>query len=384
MKSGKGSASTGPLCGVRILEIEGLGPCPFAAMLLGDMGADIIRIRRPGAPRPAFMPAGAANALERSRRGSISLDLKQRPDRDALLSLIGKHDALIEGFRPGTMEKLGLGPEECMAIQPRLVYGRMTGWGQSGPLAQTAGHDINYLGLTGALHAIGRKGERPVPPLSLLGDYGGGGMLLASGVLAALVGAMRTGRGQVVDAAIVDGVSLLMSSLWARFAEGTWTDERGVNLLDGGAPYYDVYSTSDSKYLAVGALEPRFFENLVRLLDLEARWGPQNQNDRTQWEDMRRDFAQAFGARTRQDWMSVFGRADACVSPVLSLSEAPLHEHNLARNAYAGSTDAVMPARAPRFSDKQTGSEAMSFGDHIESFGLPVTVAARLRAASVD
>lgn len=375
-----GSGRGGPLAGVRVLEIEGLGPCPFAAMLLGDMGADVIRIRRPGVPRPDFMPDGPANALERSRLGSIFLDLKQAQDRDALLHLVAQQDALLEGFRPGTMERLGLGPQKCLAMQPRLVYGRMTGWGQEGPLARTAGHDINYLGLTGALHAIGRRGGRPVPPLSLVGDYGGGGMLLVAGVLAALLGAMRSGRGRVVDAAIIDGVSLLMSSLWARFADGSWTDERGTNLLDGGAPYYDVYATKDSKFVAVGALEPHYFANLVRMLGLEARWDSRNRNDRNRWDDMRKDFAGVFQSRTQEEWMALCIGADACVSPVLSLAEAPLHAHHRARGTYAWSAGAAVPKRAPRFSEESAASGAMSIDDYIDSLNLPAMAAARLRA----
>jgi len=257
---------------------------------------------------------------------------------------------LIEGFRPGVMERLGLGPEPCLAANPRLVYARMTGWGQEGPLAASAGHDINYLAITGALHAIGRRGQAPVPPLSLVGDYGGGGMLLVVGILAALLDRRSTGIGQVVDAAIVDGVAQLLNSIWSRLSDGSWTDARGENLLDSGAPFYDVYETRDGKYVAVGAIEPQFFENLVRTLELSGHWGPGNQNDRSRWGDLRDELAAAFRGRTRDEWARIFSNVDACVSPVLSLSEAPEDPQNASRRVHLHAQGALQAASAPRFS----------------------------------
>jgi alpha-methylacyl-CoA racemase len=336
------------LAGVRVIEIESLGPAPFAAMILADLGAEVIRIRRPGGGAPRFMPAGEANAVDRGRCGTIELDLKKADHRDALLELLGESDVLLEGFRPGVMERLDLGPEVCFGVRPALVYGRMTGWGQAGPWADRAGHDINYIAATGALHAIGRAGQGPVPPLSLVGDYGGGAMFLLVGVLSALNSARNTGRGRVVDAAIVDGVSLMMSTVWGRFSAGQWKDERGSNLLDGGAPFYDVYCTADGGYLAVGALEPQFFDNLCRVLGLLSRWHRGNQMREEGWGRMRAEFTSAFASRTRNEWALAFEGVDACVSPVLSLTEASSNEHIQSRHCLQEVEGVVMPGPAPR------------------------------------
>jgi alpha-methylacyl-CoA racemase len=327
-----------PLQGVRVVEFAGLGPAPFAAMMLADSGADVVRIDRPGTPE-------SAGILGRSR-DTVRLDLKASVGQAR--ELIGTADVLIEGFRPGVMERLGLGPEPCLALNPRLVYGRMTGWGQTGPLAAKAGHDINYLALTGALRSIARRGEAPVPPLNLVGDYGGGGMLLAFGVLAALRERDATGAGQVVDAAMVDGVSLLMAGIWNRVATGRWQPEPGTNDIDTGAPFYDVYATADREYLAVGSMEPQFYERLVRALGLDPAELP-DQWDRDSWPSTKKLFAEAFSRRTRAEWADVFAPLDACVTPVLSMAEATADPHLAARGTLRTRARVVEPAPAPRF-----------------------------------
>lgn len=338
----------GPLSGMRVVEMAGLGPAPFAGMLLSDMGADVIRIdRKPDSRGDAFDRVKAANFVDRGRR-SIALDLKRPEGVAAALELIGQSDALIEGFRPGVMERLGLGPEACLALNPRLVFGRVTGWGQEGPLAQTAGHDINYIALTGALHAIGTR-QAPIPPLNLLGDFGGGAMSLAFGVVCARWEARNSGRGQIVDAAMTDGVSLLMAMIHGFKANGRWTDRREANLLDGGAPFYGVYRCADGKFVAVGALEPQFHDALLRGLGLDPqafarRWDP------SVWPDLRARLEAAFAARPRDEWAELFAQTDACVTPVLDLDEAPAHPHNLARATFAPGEGGPQPAPAPRFS----------------------------------
>ena len=337
----------GVLAGFRVIEIAAIGPVPWCCMLLADMGAEIIRIDRvkAGDASAAALPA---EPMQRGRR-SIALDLKRAEDVERLLALIADADALVEGMRPGVMERLGLAPAVCLARNPRLVYGRMTGWGQSGPLATRAGHDINYIALTGALHAIGRAGEAPVPPLNLVGDYGGGGAFLAIGVLAALLHAGRSGGGQVVDAAMIDGAATLMALPYERHASGDWHDERGANQLDGGAPWYGVYATADGRHVAVGAIEPQFYAELLRGLGLDPAALPERA-DRANWPALRVMFAQRFGTRTRDAWAAVFESMDACVSPVLSLAEAPKHPHNLAREVFVETRGGQLPAPAPRFS----------------------------------
>jgi alpha-methylacyl-CoA racemase len=302
----------GPLRGLKILEFAGIGPGPFCGMVLADLGADVVRLDR------AEGPAGSRQDFLGRGRRSVGLDLKRPEAVAAALRLIEGADALIEGFRPGVMERLGLGPDACLARNPRLVYGRMTGWGQEGPLAQSAGHDINYIALTGALWSIGRPGERPVPPLNLVGDYGGGGMLLAVGVLAALLEAKGSGRGQVVDAAMVDGAALLMAPIYAMMARGRWGPERGANYLDGAAVFYDTYECADGRWLAVGPIEPQFWAEMLRLLSLDpARF--ERRMEPAHWPALKEELAAAFRARTRDDWVGVFEGTDACVCAVLSM-----------------------------------------------------------------
>jgi len=334
----------GPLAGYRVLEFAGIGPGPFCAMVLADLGAEVVRIDRPDGPPGG----GPSDILGRGRR-SLALDLKNPAHHAAALRLIGRADALIEGFRPGVMERLGLGPAPCLAANPRLIYGRMTGWGQDGPLAQAAGHDINYIALTGALWAIGRAGERPVPPLNLVGDYGGGGMLLALGLLAGMLSAQKTGQGQVVDAAMVDGAALLMAPIYAMLARGRWQNERAANMLDGAAPWYDTYECADGRYLAVGPIEPQFFAILCQRLGLD----PARFADRmapAAWPALRAELAAIFKGRARDDWAALFEGTDACVAPVLDLTEAPHHPHIRARATFLDDQGPVQPAPAPRFS----------------------------------
>ena len=341
----------GPLDGVRVIEIASLAPAPFGCMVLADLGADVLRVDRADQSGPqARTPA---DPLVRGRR-SVGLNLKDAAGADLLLRLIEDADVLVEGFRPGVAERLGFGPEECARRNPRLVYGRMTGWGQEGPLAPTAGHDIDYIGISGALAPIGRAGERPVPPLNLVGDFGGGGMLLAVGILAALVERERSGLGQVVDAAMVDGSALLTSFMYGMRATGTWQDRRGSNMLDGGAPWYDTYETGDGGYVAVGAIEPQFYAALLDGLGL-AGAGLPGQLDPAGWPELRRRFAEVFATRSRDEWAEVFAGTDACVAPVLDMSEAPRHPHAVARNAFIDVGGITQPAPAPRFGRSAAG-----------------------------
>ncbi|TYO89613.1 CaiB/BaiF CoA transferase family protein [Oceanicella actignis] len=333
--------SRGPLEGLRVVEMAGLGPCPLAGQLLADLGAEVIVIERAsGGPRPH-------DVNNRGKR-SAALNLKTPEGVEAALRLIDRADALIEGFRPGVMEKLGLGPEICHARNPALVYGRMTGWGQSGPLARTAGHDINYLALTGALWMMGERDRPPTPPLNLVADYGGGAMFLLLGVLAALWERGRSGRGQVVDAAMVDGVSAFGGIFRMMSALGAWREERQANLLDGGAPFYRCYETRDGKYLAVGPLEPQFFAQLLERAGLPAAHLA-DQNDRANWPERARLYAEVFRSRTRDEWERIFAGSDACVAPVLAPSEAPAHPHNAARGAHVEVEGVLQAAPAPRF-----------------------------------
>jgi alpha-methylacyl-CoA racemase len=332
---------TGPLHGVRVLEFAGLGPAPFAAMLLADAGADVVRVDRAGAT--------AGRGALTDGRPVVRLDLKDADGRGTALALVRGADVLIEGFRPGVMERLGLGPEVCLGENPRLVYGRMTGWGQDGPRAREAGHDINYLALTGALRAIGRRGEAPVPPLNLVGDYGGGGLLLAFGLLVALHERRSSGRGQVVDAAMVDGVSLLMAGVWNRAAGGRWSAEPGTNDIDTGAPFYDAYRTADGEYVAVGSIEPQFYARLLDGLGLDPATAA-DQWDRDRWPGTKAAVARAFATRTRAEWTAVFAARDACVTPVLSMAEAAADPHVVQRRTLESDRAAHRPAPAPRLS----------------------------------
>ncbi|CAH0495418.1 CaiB/BaiF CoA-transferase family protein [Novosphingobium sp. CECT 9465] len=338
---------TGPLAGIRIVEIDAIGPVPLAAMLLADMGADIVRVARPPSAGAGAWDDVGGDILHRSRAVTF-LNLKDEGDRAALMDLIETADALIEGYRPGVMERLGLGPEDCLARNPALVFGRMTGWGQSGPLALRAGHDINYLSITGALHAMGDGSNPPPVPLNLVGDYGGGAMFLIAGLLAAILSAKATGKGQVVDACITDGVPSLMSLFYAWEPKGLWTDAPASNLLDGGAPFYRCYRCADGRDVAVGCLEPQFFAQMIKGLGLEDRG--YRQDDRADWPRMEADFKAMFATRPRDEWAALFAQTDACVTPVLSMAEAPTHPHNVARASFAGYDGISQPAPAPRFS----------------------------------
>lgn len=332
----------GPLAGLTVIEMAGIGPGPFCGMLLADMGARVIRVERRDGP-----PGSPADVTARGRQ-SVALDLKQPAAVAAVLRLVERADALLEGFRPGVMERLGLGPDACHARNPRLVYGRMTGWGQHGPYAPTAGHDINYIAISGALDAIGTA-ETPVPPLNLVGDYGGGGMLLGLGMLAALLHAARSGQGQVVDAAMSDGAALLMAPIYGMRAAGRWGAPRGGNLLDGGAPFYGVYRCADGRHLAVGPIEPQFFAEFLARLGLPAE-DFAARNDAAHWPALRARIAAALATRTRYAWAATFDGSDACVAPVLSMAEAPAHPHNAARGTFFERDGVVQPAPAPRFS----------------------------------
>jgi alpha-methylacyl-CoA racemase len=343
----------GPLAGIKVIEIAGIGPGPFCAMMLADMGADVVRVDRVGNVQGGDPADPPKDVLNRGRR-SIGIDLKSPDGIDTVLTLVEGADALLEGFRPGVAERLGIGPEDCSSRNPRLVYGRMTGWGQDGPYAQAAGHDINYIALAGALGPIGRAGEAPVPPLNLVGDFGGGGMLLAFGMVCALLEAKSSGEGQVVDAAMVDGSAVLTTMFHAMKAMGVWSDERGTNLLDTGAPFYDVYETADGEYISLGSLEPQFFAELVERTGLGGEGGVK-QGDRSAWPAMRTELAEIVRGRTREEWDELMAASDVCYAPVLSLSEAPLHPHNQARGTFTEVAGVVQPAPAPRFS--RTGPE---------------------------
>jgi len=339
----------GPLEGVKILEIAGIGPGPFAAMMLADMGADIIRVDRAQSVMGGDPAAPPADVLNRGRR-SIGVDLKNPDGVEALLTLVESADALIEGFRPGVAERLGFGPDVCLARNPKLVFGRMTGWGQSGPYALAAGHDINYIALAGALDAIGRAGDKPTPPLNLVGDFGGGGMLLAFGVVCALLEAKTSGEGQVVDAAMVDGAALLMTMFHAFTAMGIWGPDRGTNMLDTGAHFYDVYETSDAKFVSIGSIEPQFYAELLRLTGLDADEAMPKQMDRAAWPDLKVRFEALFKTKTRDEWCEIMEHTDVCFAPVLTLTEAPQHPHNIERGTFVERNGVVQPAPAPRFS----------------------------------
>ncbi|MDL2078536.1 CaiB/BaiF CoA-transferase family protein [Streptomyces sp. GXMU-J15] len=335
----------GPLTGVRVLELGGIGPGPFAAMLLADLGADVVRVDRPGGQGLAIDPA--YDITNRNKR-SVVIDLKAPDGPARVLDLAARADILIEGYRPGVTERLGIGPEDCHARNPRLVYGRMTGWGQDGPLARTAGHDIGYIALTGTLGMIGTPDQPPPAPANLLGDYAGGSLYLVVGVLAALHHARATGAGQVVDAAIVDGTAHLSAMIHGMLAAGGWQDRRAVNLLDGGCPYYGTYETADGKYMAVGALEPQFYDTFLDLLGIEGH--ADARKDWTRWGELREAVTARFRSRTRDEWTAVFEGSDACVAPVLTLREAPHHPHLAARGTFTDHDGITQPAPAPRFS----------------------------------
>jgi alpha-methylacyl-CoA racemase len=351
----------GPLQGIKVLEIAGIGPGPFAAMMLADMGADVVRIDRAARARGGDPAVPPVDPMSRGRR-SVALDLKHPDGIETVLRLVEGADALIEGFRPGVMERLGIGPDVCLERNPRLVYGRMTGWGQEGPMAHAAGHDINYIALAGVLDHIGRAGERPLAPLNLVGDFGGGGMLMAFGVVCALLERGRSSRGQVVDAAMVDGASVLMQMMYGMRAMGFWQDERGTNLLDSGAHFYDVYETRDGKHVSIGSIEPQFYAELLEKTGLEAEELPA-QLDRSQWPKLRERLDAIFRTKTRDEWCAIMEGSDVCFAPVLSMAEAPEHPHNRHRHTFVDEAGAVQAAPAPRFS--RTAPEISRPAPHI-------------------
>ena len=335
----------GPLSGTKIIELAGIGPGPFCGMLLSDMGAEVIRVDRPGGGNRA------KDVLTRGRK-SIAVDLKSEGGREAVLKLCESSDALFEGFRPGVTERLGLGPDECLARNEKLVYGRMTGWGQDGPMAQAAGHDINYISLIGALHAIGEPGGKPVPPLNLVGDFGGGGMVLALGLVCAMLEAQKSGKGQVVDTAMVDGAAILMGMFFTMQGSGFLSMERGSNMLDGGAHFYGTYETSDGKYISLGSIEPQFYALLVEKAGLDAdRFSAQM--DQGKWPEFRAELTRVFKTKTRDEWREIMEGTDVCFAPIMALDEVHEHPHNVARNAFLEIDDMVQPAPAPRFSRTQ-------------------------------
>lgn len=341
----------GPLAGIKVIEMAGLGPCPFAAMMLADMGAQVIRIERksaPGAPTPFPMLGTKYDVLARGRR-SLALDLKQPAAQAIALDLIAKADVVLEGFRPGVMERLGLGPDACLARKAALVYGRVTGWGQSGPLAQAAGHDINYIALSGMLHAMGRAAAPPAPPLNLVGDFGGGGMMLAFGVVCAVLEARSSGKGQVIDAAMTDGAALLGAMMYGLRAQGGWSAAREANLLDGGAHFYDTYACADGKFVSVGAIEPQFYALLRKLAGADDP-AFDAQMDPSGWPALSEKLAALFARRARDEWCALLEGSDACFAPVLDIDEAPRHPHNVARASFVEVDGVVQPAPAPRFS----------------------------------
>ncbi|SPB18222.1 L-carnitine dehydratase [Caballeronia novacaledonica] len=342
------NASQGPLTGLKVVEVGGVGPGPFCGMLLADMGADVIRIDRKHASESGLPVERRFDVMFRGRR-SLALDLK-KPEAVAVVKrLLRGADVLIEGFRPGAMERLGLGPDVCLDINPQLIYGRMTGWGQSGPLASAPGHDVNYIALSGALHAMGQEGGLPAIPLNLVGDFGGGALYLAFGILCALHERKSSGRGQVIDAAMIDGATSLMSMIYGLFSAGYWRDERGSNRLDSGAPWYAVYETSDARHVAVGATEATFYRNTLKVLGLREE-DFADQHDRAGWPRMKEAFARAFKSRSRDEWCAAFEGTETCVSPVLSLAEASQHPHQVARGNFVECAGVLQPAPAPRFS----------------------------------
>jgi len=368
----------GPLSGIRVIELAGIGPGPFAGMMLADMGADVVRIDRAQSVRPGSGPS--RDLLGRGRR-SVGVDLKHPDGIETVLRLVEWSDVLIEGFRPGVAERLGVGPDDCLARNPRLVYGRMTGWGQDGPYAHAAGHDINYIALAGALEPIGRAGGPPVPPLNLVGDFGGGGMVLAFGIAAALVERATSGKGQVIDAAMVDGAAVLMA-FFRMFDLGP----RGTNMLDSGAPYYDTYECADGKYVSIGSIEPQFYAELRSLLGLDdPRW--EAQNDQSQWPALKEELVAQFKTRTRDEWCELLEHTDVCFAPVLSLDEAPTHPHNVARQTFADVNGMVQPNPAPRFSRTPATLDRppARAGDHTDEvlteLGLSTDEVAKLRDA---
>ena len=377
--------TSGPLAGVRVIELAGIGPGPFCGMLLADLGAEVIQVDRPGGPAS---PVPRGNRVTGRGKRRVVVDLKHPRGAEVVLRLAAASDALIEGYRPGVAERLGVGPADCLARNPALVYGRMTGWGQDGPLAASAGHDIAYIAVTGALHAIGRAGGPPQVPVNYLGDFGGGSMFLALGLVAGLLAARATGRGRVVDAAIVDGTAVLQAMTYGLLADGAWTDQRGTNLLDTGAPFYDVYETADGRHMAVGAIEPQFYAAFVEVL-----FAPEGipgdlptQRDQSGWPELRRRFAARFAERSQEEWSKAFSGTDACVAPVRTMTEAPADPHLAARGTYVTVDGVVQPAPAPRFGDGTPGAPvgALSPGQIARAGAHTREVLTALSFADVD
>lgn len=356
----------GPLKGAKMVEIGSIGPGPFCAMMLADMGAEIIRIDRKNKPPISFL--SEKNEIMNRGRKSIAIDIKKSEGVETVLQLIEKADALIEGFRPGVMERLGLGPDVCFKKNPKLIYGRMTGWGQTGPLAHAAGHDINYISLSGALHAIGRRGDKPLPPLNLVGDFGGGGMFLAFGIACALFEAQKSGQGQVVDAGMVDGSAVLMSHTYSFLAGGFWEDKCGVNILDTGAYFYETYETADNKWISIGSIEPKFYALLLQKAEINDS-DFNEQMDQQKWPELKEKIAKVFKSKTRDEWCEIMEGTDVCFAPVLSMTEAKNHPHNVARKTFVEIDGVTQAAPAPRFS--RTKAEIQSpppkHGEHTES-----------------
>jgi alpha-methylacyl-CoA racemase len=383
------TSRSGPLSGIKIIELAGIGPSPYTAMLLADAGAQVVRLERaaPGAPERAAESTGTHWDLLNRSRASVGINLKHPEGVELVLRLAEQADGLIEGFRPGVAERLGVGPEDCWARNKALVYGRMTGWGQDGPMASMAGHDINYISIGGALWSMGRAGTVPTPPLNLVGDFGGGGMLLAFGMVAALLEASRSGQGQVVDAAMVDGAASLMTMIHSFHESGLWNDERGSNLLDSGAPWYDAYETSDGKFFSVGGLEIQFYGELIAGLGLADDPFMSKQNDKSQWPVMKERFAAVIATKTRDEWTAIFDGTDACAVPVLSPWEAHLHPHNQARSTFVEVDGRVQPAPAPRFSRTPSAiSKGPSFPgadtvSELVDWGIDEATVAKLRQA---
>lgn len=375
---------TGPLTGFTVIEMAGLGPVPHAGLMLAELGARVVRVERL-AKEQAFLNLPPQYDLDRHGREIIRIDLKRAEGTALMMQVAAGADAILEGFRPGVMERLGLGPEPLLAANPRLVYGRMTGFGQDGPLAARAGHDLTYLALSGVLHTIGPKDGKPVPPLNLAADYGGGTMFLIMGVLAALLEASRSGKGQVVDAAMIDGASMLAAPFFAFMAAGIWQDRRGVNLLDSGTPFYDTYTCADGRHVAVACLEPQFFAEFCRLLPLDERFA-RAQYDQSLWPDMRAAIASRIAGRPRDDWAALFEPTDACVAPVLSLGEAPAHPHNRARCTHVETDGLTRPAPAPRFSRTPAAASPQAVRDvasTLRAFGIDESEADRLASEGI-
>ncbi len=376
----------GPLQGVKVIELAGIGPGPFAAMMLSDMGATVIRVERSGAVRGGDPAEPPKDSLTRGRQ-SIGVDLKNPDGIETVMKLVEQADVIMEGFRPGVTERLGLGPEDCLARNPAIVYGRMTGWGQEGPYSSAAGHDINYIALAGALEPIGRAGEKPLPPLNLVGDFGGGGMFLAFGIACALFEAKNSGKGQVVDAAMVDGAATLMSMFWGMKAMGFWQPERGTNMLDTGAPFYDVYETADNKYVSIGSIEPQFYSELLRLSGLGELDDFPSQMDRAQWPAMKETVAEIFMQKTRDEWCELMEHTDVCFAPVLSMEEATEHPHNVERGTFTEVGGVTQQSPAPRFSrtKPEIQGPASHPGQHTDQvladFGFDSDAIDKLRAA---